>query len=208
MFLKRSQQCKAWECEDVSVRLLVSLNKRRLRILFWKRVTVCTSARREGQTRMSASLSLTCKQLCSLDWNWCTVEYLIFNLLLQQPVEQKHTGARRKQVGSSHQLGWRPFKTRTKWNLIMLTFSKPLKTYNYLSVWLCVVVWMVTVLYTWSGSELLSCVMHGLQPEGKHLARTHRKPDQQTTRASATAVMCICTTVMAVQIWSAQLSHT
>lgn len=75
----------------------------------------------------------------------------------------------------------------------MLTFSKPLKTYNYLSVWLCVVVWMVTVLHTWSGSELLSCVMHGLQPEGKHLARTHRKPDQQTTRASTTAVMCICT---------------
>lgn len=67
---------------------------------FLKRVTVCTSARWEGQTWawMSASLWLMCKQLCSVDWNWCAVEYLIFFYNSTQRVEQKHTGARRKQV--------------------------------------------------------------------------------------------------------------
>lgn len=143
----------------------------------------------------------------------------IFNLLLQlDTTGRTKTHRSKKETGrndwivfgslSSHQLGWRPFKMRTKWNLTIFTCSKPL-TYNYLSVWLCVVVGMVAVLYTWSGSELLSCLMRRLQPEGKHLARRHRKPDQQTISASTTAVMFICTTVMemVVQISSARLSH-
>lgn len=90
------QSFGVWGCQCASP---CFAKQKKIKDPFLKRVTVCTSARWAGRTWMSATLWLRCKQLCSLDWNWCTVEYLIFNLLLQQPVEQKHTGARRKQVG-------------------------------------------------------------------------------------------------------------
>lgn len=47
-----------------------------------------------------------------------------------------------------------------------------------------------------SGNELLSCLLHGLHPEGKHLACRHRQPDEEAIKATPVAKRLIRTAIM------------